>query len=224
MSMIDLSRRLALGASLAAICAASAFAQEQATPPADAAAAPQAEAAQSDEFSTGTEVNAMPQLPVGRDAAAVGETYIASTNEAWEQRCVRDEDTAAPASDACQLYQLLRDNEGTAVAEFTIFPLPAGGQVAAGATVIVPLETLLPANLQLAIDGAKPKVYPYSFCARIGCIARVGFTADEVAQLKKGNKAVMTLVPAVAPDQKVLLDISLKGFTAGYDALKPPAK
>jgi invasion protein IalB len=32
-------------------------------------------------------------------------------------------------------------------------------------------------------------------------------------------KASMTLVPVVAPDQKVVLDISLKGFTAGYDAV-----
>ena len=44
-------------------------------------------------------------------------------------------------------------------------------------------------------------------------------TADEVAGFKKGAKATMTIVPAAAPDQKVALDISLKGFTAGYDAV-----
>ncbi len=220
MPMIELSRKLALGAGLAALCMTSAFAQEQA-PAEQAPATTPAPADQ--EFSTGTEVGAMPQLPQSRDAATVGETYLASKSESWEQRCIREEGEDA-AKDACQLYQLLKDGQGTDVAEFTIFPLPAGGQVAAGATVIVPLETLLPANLQLAIDGAKPKVYPYSFCTRIGCIARVGFTADEVAQLKKGAKAVMTLVPAVAPDQKVQVDLSLKGFTSGYDALKVPAQ
>ncbi len=34
----------------------------------------------------------------------------------------------------------------------------------------------------------------------------------------------MTIVPVAAPDQKVDLDISLKGFTAGFDAVaKTPA-
>lgn len=216
MPMIELTRKLVLGAGLAALCATSAFAQEQA-PAADAPAAP------AEEFSTGTEVGAPPALPTSRADAQVGQTYVTSKSEAWENRCVREEGDDA-AKDPCQLYQLLKDGQGTEVAEFTIFPLPAGGQAAAGSTVIVPLETLLTANLQLSVDGAKAKVYPYSFCTRIGCVARVGFTADEVAQLKKGAKAVMTLVPAVAPDQKVTLDISLKGFTAGYDALKVPAK
>ena len=29
----------------------------------------------------------------------------------------------------------------------------------------------------------------------------------------------MVLVPAQAPDQKVVIDISLSGFTAGYEAV-----
>jgi invasion protein IalB len=101
-----------------------------------------------------------------------------------------------------------------------MFALPEGGQAAAGATVIAPLETLLTANMTLTIDGGKAKIYPFTFCANLGCIARIGFTAEEVAQFKKGAKAVMTIVPAAAPEQKVELDITLKGFTAGYDAVK----
>ncbi|MFT4150462.1 MAG: invasion associated locus B family protein [Paracoccaceae bacterium] len=219
MSMTELTRKLAFGASILAVSGAMAFAQEATTAPAaDAPATTEAPAAPADGLSMGAEANT-PPAPKTQETAAVGETYLASKSESWEQRCVKTED----GSDPCQLYQLLKDQQGTSVAEFTIFPLPAGGQAVAGATVIVPLETLLTANLALAIDGSKPKVYPYSFCAQIGCVARIGFTADEVAQLKKGAKAVMTLVPAVAPDQKVLLDISLKGFTAGFDGLKVPA-
>jgi invasion protein IalB len=74
--------------------------------------------------------------------------------------------------------------------------------------------------MTLTIDGGKAKIYPFTFCANLGCIARIGFTAEEVAQFKKGAKAVMTIVPAAAPEQKVELDITLKGFTAGYDAVK----
>lgn len=207
MSIKELTRSLALGAGLLALSTSLSLAQETAAP------------APGGDISMGAEANT-PPAPKTKADAAEGETYLDGTFENWQKRCVKDKD----GSDPCQLYQLLKDQQGTSVAEFNIFPLPAGGQAAAGATVIVPLETLLPANLTIAIDTAKPKVYPYSFCAQIGCIARIGFTADEVAQLKKGAKATLTLVPAVAPDQKVLLDISLKGFTAGFEGLPvPPA-
>ena len=88
----------------------------------------------------------------------------------------------------------------------------------------MPLETLLTANLMLTIDTSKAKVYPFTFCGQIGCIARIGFTAEEVAQFKKGAKATMTIVPAAAPDQQVDLDVSLKGFTSGYDAVAATLK
>jgi len=50
-----------------------------------------------------------------------------------------------------------------------------------------------------------------------GCVARVGFTEAEVTQFKRGARATLRLVPAAAPDQNVTLDISLIGFTAGYE-------
>jgi len=53
----------------------------------------------------------------------------------------------------------------------------------------------------------------------VGCVARVGFTAAEVDGFKKGGKATLTIVPAVAPDKTVALEVSLKGFTAGFDAV-----
>jgi invasion protein IalB len=142
--------------------------------------------------------------------------YVEATHGDWEQRCFRTED----GSDPCQLYQLLKDAEGNAVAEISMFDLPAdSGQAVAGASIIAPLETLLTESLRLKIDTGAAKVYPFTWCAPIGCVARVGFTAEEVAQFKGGSKAVITIVPVVAPDQKVELDLSLTGFTAGYDAM-----
>ena len=99
-----------------------------------------------------------------------------------------------------------------------LFRLPADGKAIAGATVTVPLETLLTAQLTISVDGGKGKRYPFSFCTPIGCIARIGFTAEDIATFKKGAKATVTLVPAPAPDQKVELDMSLSGFTNGYNA------
>jgi invasion protein IalB len=145
-----------------------------------------------------------------------GSMYVEAAHGDWEQRCFREED----GSDPCQLYQLLKDAEGNSVAEISMFDLPEGsGDAVAGASIIAPLETLLTENLRLKIDTGDTKVYPFTWCAPIGCVARVGFTAAEIAQFKAGAKAVITIVPVVAPDQKVEVNLSLKGFTAGYDAI-----
>lgn len=153
-----------------------------------------------------------------KDTAQVGQLYLAQKFDAWELRCIKKED----GKDPCQLYQLLHGADGGAVAEASFFNLPAGAQAAAGATIIAPLETLLTANLKLAIDGAQAKLYPYSFCNTNGCVAKVGFTADELKAMESGSKAVMTIVPAAAPDKTVTVEVSLKGFTEGFKAL--PAK
>lgn len=153
-------------------------------------------------------------------ADGIGSSYVKATFEQWEQRCVKTESGVDP----CQLYQLLKDGSGNSVAEIGLFSLPEGGEAAAGATIIAPLETLLTGGVRIGVDETQPKIYPFTFCSQVGCVARVGFTADEIAAFKKGNKAVVTIVPAAAPDKTVALDVSLKGFTAGYDAVAEAQK
>jgi invasion protein IalB len=149
--------------------------------------------------------------------AQPGAPYFVANFEAWEQRCVKSES----GIETCQLYMLLKDGEGAATAEFALFSLPAGseGPAVAGATFIAPLEVLLTTGMSLQIDGAEAKAYPFSVCTQIGCIARLGFTAEEVQALKDGAAATITLVPYVAPDQRVELKLSLAGITAGLAAV-----
>ncbi|MDT8855773.1 invasion associated locus B family protein [Paracoccaceae bacterium Fryx2] len=159
-------------------------------------------------------------LSMGQEAGAPaadgpGSIYVAATFGDWDQRCVRAED----GSDPCQMYQLLKDGKGNPVAEISLFALPEGQAAAAGATIIAPLETLLTEQLTIQVDTGKAKVYPFTWCSSDGCVSRVGFSADEVVAFKKGVKATISIVPVIAPDQKVALDLSLKGFTAGYDAV-----
>jgi len=144
-----------------------------------------------------------------------GEAYLADTFGEWELRCIRMPD----GSDPCQLYQLLQDEEGNSVAEISMFGLPPGGEAAAGATIITPLETLLTQQITLRVDSGQAKRYPFTWCAVIGCIARIGFTAAEVEAFRRGNVVRMSIVPVAAPDQTVSLDISLIGFTAGFAAM-----
>ena len=113
----------------------------------------------------------------------------------------------------------MRDEDGNSVAEFNIFPLPEGQQAVAGANIVTPLETLLTANLRLAVDSGQAKRYPYSFCSQVGCFSRIGLTADEVAAFRAGAAASVTIVPAAAPNETVELTLSLSGFTAGFNAL-----
>jgi invasion protein IalB len=204
MSLLSLHRPLAVALAFGFVFASgfAALAQETTEAPAETAA-PETSVA-GDDLSMG-------QAP----ADGPGSTYVKEAFESWELRCVRVAEGAEP----CQLYQLLKDGEGNSVAEIGMFSLPEGGEAAAGATIIVPLETLLPAGLRLAVDATEAKIYPFTFCSQMGCVARVGFTAAEVAAFKAGVKATMTIVPAVAPDKTVQLDMSLKGFTAGYDAV-----
>ena len=95
----------------------------------------------------------------------------------------------------------------------------SSGEALAGATVIVPLETFLPGQLTIAVDGGAAKRYNYQFCNQIGCIAQIGLTQADVDAFRAGNAATVTIIPAQAPDQPISLNMSLTGFTAGYNVV-----
>jgi invasion protein IalB len=189
-----------------ALAAAPALSQTTEAPPAEAAGAEVAgDAATASGLSMGTEVG------------GIGSTYVQATFGAWEQRCVRTENGVDP----CQLYMLLQDAEGNSVGEFTMFSLPDGndGPAVAGATFIAPLETLLTSGMSMQVDAGQTRVYPFSFCTEIGCVVRLGFTAEEVQAMRQGNAAKITIVPFVAPEARVELSMSLTGFTEGLAAV-----
>lgn len=156
------------------------------------------------------------QLSLGEDASVdpdLGRPYTAEVIGSWEMRCLKTEEE----SDPCQMYQLLDDGEGAPVAEVSIFRLPDGSRAQAGATIVVPLETALPQQLTISVDGGNARRYPYAFCNQVGCYVRLGLTEADVNAFKRGARATITIVPALAPDQTVELTMSLDGFTASYD-------
>jgi invasion protein IalB len=175
---------------------------------------------------TAPETTETPEAPAESNALDLGEPvgpqpgeiYVADNHGDWEVRCIR-----APEGqeDRCNLYQVLENTAETPVAEFNLFRLPEGGQAVAGANVVVPLETLLTQQLTLSVDSNEPRRYPFSFCNSAGCVARIGLTQPEIEAFKNGATATLRLVPAAAPDEEVLLTMSLAGFTAGFEALNP---
>ena len=159
-----------------------------------------------------------PQLDLGEpvsDEPQLGERYSAQTFGDWDLACVR----TSAESDPCSILQILTDEQGNPTAEVSIFRLEGAGQAVAGGTIVVPLETLLTAQVTVAVDDETAKRYNFTFCNPLGCIAQVGFTQEDIDAFKRGNEAVVTIVPAPAPDQVVELTMSLTGFTAAFDAV-----
>ncbi len=231
-----MTRSILLLSTLAMMAAPMAWAQDTATPD---AATPEAGAATSDTATPdagaattdAAETPQAEQLPPSSvldtgeaaDGAATGatnpaqndNTYTKATSGAWDIQCLRVDEGEEP----CQMYQLLKDQQGSNVAEVSLFKVSGGGQVVAGATFVVPLETLLTQKMTIAVDNGAAKRYDFSFCTQVGCYARVGFTAAEVAAFKAGVVAKVTIVPALAPDQKVTVDMSLNGFTDAFNQI-----
>ena len=140
-------------------------------------------------------------------------SYIRDTYDAWQLQCFRTD----TGEDPCQMRQLLHEEGGNPVAEFSLFKLPEDSPAVAGATVVVPLGTLLPQGLRISVDDGVAKAYSFSFCSMVGCFARIGFTQEDIDAFKKGTEATLAIVPAQAPDQRVLIKASLKGFTKAFE-------
>jgi len=155
-------------------------------------------------------------VPVAAETTQDG-PIVREQHGAWDVRCLSSDDT----TDNCQLYQLLKDEEGNSVAEMTLFALPEGQEALAGAAIATPLETLLTAQLTMSVDGKNTKRYPYSYCSVQGCYARIGLSREDIEAFRKGNVATIAIVPVVAPDQVVKLKLSLSGFTDGFAAIQP---
>lgn len=144
-----------------------------------------------------------------------GEQYVQAVFNDWAIRCIKTED----GNDPCQMYQLMQDEEGNDVAEIAIVTLENAGQAAAGATIVVPLETLLTEQITLRVDGGQARRFPFNFCNVGGCVTRVGLTSEDIALFRRGASATLALVPAPAPDQTVTVTMSLSGFTAAFEAV-----
>ncbi len=184
-----------------------------ATPAADAGA--DADTSGTDQAADGQTAPTMPGADQQAQKPQQPQTYIKATYEDWQLQCAKSPD----GKDPCQMYQVIKDQNGGNVADISVIGLPDGSQAAAGLTIMVPMQTLLSQNLVMQVDGGKAMVYPYSFCdpRMMGCFARFGVSSAELNSLKKGSKATITITPLANPQQKVKADISLKGFTKAFD-------
>ncbi|WP_444451523.1 invasion associated locus B family protein [Rhodobacter capsulatus] len=158
---------------------------------------------------------AAPATPAAPAAPAPAEPYVKTTEGDWKVQCIKAQDD----KETCEMTQFMSDTNGNKVASISIMALPKGKEAVAGATIATPLESALTAGVTLQIDAQKAVTLPYAFCSKDACFSNVALKDKDLDLFKKGNKITMTIVPMVAPDKKVELAISLKGFSAAWDAV-----
>ena len=144
------------------------------------------------------------------------EPYVKETHGAWDVRCVK----APEQEEQCNLQMLLKNNDGTAVAEMNMQALPEGGEAAAGVTFVTPLGTLLTVPMTLQIEQGLINRYPYSWCEAAGCVIRFGLTGGQIGQMQEGANATVQLVSIINPEKPIVLNIPLQGFSAAWAAVQ----
>ncbi len=155
-------------------------------------------------------------LGTSLDLPKIGEHYFAEKIGNWSLQCIRVED----GNDPCEMKQLLLNAQGQPMSEVSIFYLPKGQDAVAGANIVVPLETLLTTPMVISFDQNTRKQYPYTFCTAVGCVARIGLTEAEIAIMKNGDLANVTVSHISLPNQPITFGMSLKGFTAAYNKIR----
>ena len=147
-----------------------------------------------------------------------GEIYLAGNKGDWNVRCI----TGNPGEiDRCEIQQLIFLNESTPVADISIFKLPDGERAIAAANVMVPLETLLTKKFRFAFSEESVKEFPYSFCNQNGCLVRMGLLEEDIEAMKKGSSSELSITHISSPEGSVNLSLSLNGFTAAFDVIRP---
>lgn len=137
----------------------------------------------------------------------------------WEVRCLE-------GTDACAMSQVGKTGDGKRAILITIQRISGaktkdGKVIAAAMTSQTPLGILLPYGLRIKIDQDKVVPLPLARCLPAGCVSQAPMLTEAVTKMKKGSKAVYGFFL----EKEILVNISLKGFTAAYDSLSPvPAK
>jgi invasion protein IalB len=165
----------------------------------------------------GTEAQTETGAPGAAPSAAQGgapKQVLAATHGDWEIQCLEGTET-------CAMQQVGETPEGKRALLVTIQRLAGvqaeGREVPAAVTVNTPAGVLIPYGVRVRVDDGNTAQVPLLRCLADNCVARAPMSAEAVAELKRGGKATF----AIFLEEEVLVDVSLSGFTAAYDALTP---
>ncbi len=86
-----------------------------------------------------------------------------------------------------------------------------------GVVLTLPLGIALPPGIILTVDNGEPRRLPIEYCIRAGCRVRLTIDDTLLAAFKAGIEAQVTFHDISR--QPVGVPVSLRGFTAGLNAL-----
>jgi len=128
----------------------------------------------------------------------------------------------------CELLQVRQVKQGEDMVNILILamaeiaPEKAGDAPAILLTTVVPLDVFLPEGMRFLVDGREVLHIPYQNCNNQGCWSRAILEDKIISAFKKGNNGMARF--AVVNGQGAEIQFSLKGFTAGMDALQKRKK
>ena len=149
-------------------------------------------------------------------AAAVPATALAQQDgqqiQDWTVRC---EQTDAGQRN-CLIFQTLADQDNDRpVLQISVgYPNPGGGPAA---MLIVPLGVALEPGMRIQVDEEPTIQAPFNHCNRMGCVVGFPMTAELIDAFKRGITSRVTVFDLTG--QPISLDVSLRGFTAGFDSI-----
>lgn len=132
----------------------------------------------------------------------------------WTARCEKPDDKRPQR---CFIFQVIKDKKSDQpLLQMAVGYLPENNQPAAIYTV--PLGVALIKGISIKIDNQELGRVAYETCIQGGCIAGFLLTPERLEAFKRGSKSQLTLYDATG--KAIDLEISLKGFTAGLNALR----
>jgi len=133
----------------------------------------------------------------------------------WTVRC--NDQPNAPTGGKCFIFQsVVETDQERTVMMFVIGKPP--NQAEPRAVIVVPLGIDLRPGVEMVIDEGEPRRYPFVVCFPDGCQAHIKVDDELMGAFKRGLKGTVTF-RALPGQQGVKIPFSLKGFTAGLNAL-----
>ena len=142
------------------------------------------------------------------------EQVLTATHGAWELHCIEGTET-------CAMQQVGETGDGRRALLVTVQRLAGvtaeGRPVPAAITVNTPIGVLIPYGVRVKVDQGNVAPVPLLRCLPDNCAARAPLAQEAIDQFKRGSTATFGFFL----QEEVLVEVSLNGFTAAYDALKP---
>lgn len=132
----------------------------------------------------------------------------------WRMKCEVQEGSE---EERCYIVQGLVTKEGgRQILNVAVGYLAKTEQPAA--IITLPLGISLPQGVSLQVDEGESTRFPVERCNQTGCLAGIALDEERLTAFRNGLEARVTFYDGAR--QPVTVPVSLKGFTAGFDAIR----